>query len=571
MEQPNNNVDQATGETLAAKLSTDCTAVLDMMRELSFYVKYHNNFDIPNNLEVDSAKILVAIEGFQELKQLYMAHPFNVEKACKQFGLDSGFVTGSMRQLLVQQGDESDDISDNVHSLVGRVVKAFIRERMGIYTTEKKGLKINRDYLVSWLLSNLKTLVPKESQDTLLVYNYMTGVWDDCTSRLIVQRLLIYYLFTYCGGGDLWTMQLETSVMSLIIKISSRIPLEKLNSRYRAFSNGDLDSSTFQFVPHDPKHYATRYSEVAIDESAQMPKMMEFLHQIIPDDETLECVRRYMGYCLTDSTAMHGFMVFLGRGANGKSVLISQLINILNSCNVSAVPITKLSDEFALEPLVGKFLNVSAENNATAFKTDRLKALVSGDRQTVNRKNKTMIDTVLTTKQLFAMNAEPIITESDRGLERRMHVVKFGVTIPAREQDTGLSEKLFKESSGFLNWLVEGLRLLAADGYKLHDSDEMEAIKQEIFLNNLPVDAFTAKIVKPGNIEKGTIRSSDLYNSFKEWCLQTGRSLGRVTNAKIFKSEFTDAFSRQYNQPVIYKKNSVMCVYGIEWRQGGQD
>lgn len=548
------------------RLSTDHAAVVDMTHELSHYVAHHDDSATPSYLKLDAKKAMTSAESFQELKKQYHDHPFNIEKACQQFDFDANFVADTMRRLLVKQDNETNNIPNEINDLVGNAGKELIRNLMGIYTTKKKGLKINRESFVSWLVSNIQTIVPKEDPKTLLVYNRMTGVWDDGSVNMIVQRLLVYYLFVYCGGGELWTMQLETVVVSLVRKLSPRISSARLDRRYRVFANGDFDSHTLTFVPHNPKHYATRRSGVVIDESAKMPKMMTFLKQILPQADTLECVRRFMGYCLTDSVAMHGFMIFLGSGANGKSVLINQLINILGPANVSAVPITKLSDEFALEPMVGKFLNVSAESDTIAVKTDSLKAVVSGDVQNVNRKNKIMIETALITKLIFSMNMSPIITESDRGLERRMHIVKFSVTIPAEQQDTSLSETLLEEASGFLNWLVAGLRPLKADGYKLTESAEMAATKKEVFLNNLPVDAFVVEMVKPGDISDGTIRSSDLYKRFKEWCVQTGRDFSRATNAKAFKNEFIDAFGRQYKKPVMYKKSSVMRFYGVSWR-----
>jgi putative DNA primase/helicase len=56
----------------------------------------------------------------------------------------------------------------------------------------------------------------------------------------------------------------------------------------------------------------------------------------------------------------------------------------------------------------------------------------------------------------MATNHKPVIKGTDYGIWRRIKLIPFTTRIPEERQDRELEGKLKAESSGILNWLLEG-------------------------------------------------------------------------------------------------------------------
>jgi putative DNA primase/helicase len=64
-------------------------------------------------------------------------------------------------------------------------------------------------------------------------------------------------------------------------------------------------------------------------------------------------------------------------------------------------------------------------------------------------------------------NHKPVITGTDEGIWRRIHLVPFTVTIPEDQRDENYREKyLMPELPGILNWMLEGLKMYKEIGLK---------------------------------------------------------------------------------------------------------
>ena len=57
---------------------------------------------------------------------------------------------------------------------------------------------------------------------------------------------------------------------------------------------------------------------------------------------------------------------------------------------------------------------------------------------------------------LIAGNHQPRLKNIDESIKRRMVLVPFDVTIPQKDRDPELSNKLKNESGKILNWMIEG-------------------------------------------------------------------------------------------------------------------
>ena len=56
----------------------------------------------------------------------------------------------------------------------------------------------------------------------------------------------------------------------------------------------------------------------------------------------------------------------------------------------------------------------------------------------------------------MAVNHQPEIRGTDKGIWRRVRLIPFGVEISEEQQDQKLLEKLIEEALGILAWVVRG-------------------------------------------------------------------------------------------------------------------
>jgi P4 family phage/plasmid primase-like protien len=220
-----------------------------------------------------------------------------------------------------------------------------------------------------------------------------------------------------------------------------------------------------QLLDHDPNWFNEIVLPVAFDAAAECPKWRQFLNQVLPrtgpGDHRQLVLQAFFGYCLMFGCTFERMLILLGEGSNGKSVVLKTLCAMLGERNVSSVPFVKLMGEFMLGSLVGKLANITMELNHLG-KTDEacIRSLVSGEKQTINRKYHEPFDTQLIAKLVVATNELPSFADTSNATWRRLLTIPFEIKIAENEANRGLATELVQELPGILNWAIVGLRRL---------------------------------------------------------------------------------------------------------------
>ena len=117
--------------------------------------------------------------------------------------------------------------------------------------------------------------------------------------------------------------------------------------------NGELTLEDFigwHLEPHKREHYRTTQIPVAYDCEADAPLFRAFLEQVFRDDadkaDKIKCVLELMGYTLMSHARHELFVMLIGPGANGKSVLLAILEALVGQKNVAGVQPANFSDKF---------------------------------------------------------------------------------------------------------------------------------------------------------------------------------------------------------------------------------
>jgi putative DNA primase/helicase len=296
------------------------------------------------------------------------------------------------------------------------------------------------------------------------------------------------------------------------------------DTNYVCFENGALDMTTFELVPHSP-HFHLRSGRPAVwDENAKSPVFEKFLHDIFRDDkdrdQKMQFVLEWMGLCLVPDTSFEKFVVCVGEGGNGKSVLLKLMSELLGHENVYSAPIQRLGNRRALAELDGKLLLTSSEINENTVMDDGiLKQIVSGDTVEAERKYEHPFTYTPVARIMLATNHLPKLRDVTHAFFRRLVMLRFNRNFTTDEMDMNLPAKLKAELSGIFTMAVTGLRSLRKRGQFVEPASSTEA-SDEYRKNSDVVKLFAEEALNP-TADKG-MRPAALYELYLKWCKSHG-------------------------------------------------
>jgi putative DNA primase/helicase len=230
-------------------------------------------------------------------------------------------------------------------------------------------------------------------------------------------------------------------------------------------ANGTLDLRTGALRSHDRLDLITRLAPVGFDPAATAPAWAAALERWLPEPEIRSFVQRLAGYALTGESVEHVVTIAYGSGANGKSVMLRTLLDLLGDYGLAAAPELLVayrkpggaSPEVA--ELAGRRLVAALETDeGDPLHESRVKALTGGDRVKGRALYASHIEIDPTWTLVLATNHLPQVNGQGEAIWRRIALVPFTVTIPEAERDPRLVEKLAEERSGILNWALAGCR-----------------------------------------------------------------------------------------------------------------
>ena len=290
---------------------------------------------------------------------------------------------------------------------------------------------------------------------------------------------------------------------------------------------GALDLRTGRIRSHRATDYMTKVTAVAPE--GDCPLFLAFLTRIAGDDpELVSYLRRVFGYALTGLTREHALFFGYGTGANGKSVLLSTVAGILGEYHRTA-PIETFTASTAdrhptdLAGLRGARLVTATETEeGRRWAEARIEQLTGGDAITARFMRQDFFEYRPAFKLVIAGNHKPSLRSVDEAIRRRFHLIPFAVTIPPKDRDAALAEKLRAEWPGILKWMIEGCLQWQTQG--LHPP---EAVIDATSAYLEAEDAIAAWInEKCERDPSGWTSSAHLFGSWTTWAAAAGEPVG---------------------------------------------
>ncbi len=299
------------------------------------------------------------------------------------------------------------------------------------------------------------------------------------------------------------------------------------NKYLLGLQNGVLNLKNGRFRQARQEDYLTMQAGVEYLEEATAVRWNRFLKEVFNDDKDLiRWIQKAVGYSLTGSTSEQILFMLLGKGANGKSVFLRVLKDLLGDYAATASFDTfdakRRGDQTNdLARLRGKRLVTIIEAEEDRYLAEaKVKAVTGEDAITARFLHKEYFEFEPQFKIWLAMNHKPRIRGTDDGIWRRIRLIPFTRKFEGDSLDKDLHAKLRAEMPGILQWALEGLRMYNEEGLR---DDVPAAIQKSTDEYRRESDVIGQWIDETISETPGAeITAKTLYDNYRDWMSERG-------------------------------------------------
>lgn len=349
------------------------------------------------------------------------------------------------------------------------------------------------------------------------------GVWrrrDDLAIRQRVQGVLERSHVSVTGGK---VASVADLVRNEVYRSDHAFNLGAQDTVNTLTGELELSGGQWHGHPHRREHYRTTQLPITYNPDTHAPLWDRFIAEIFRDDPDSEAkaqsLLEHIGYTLMPHAAHERFVMLIGGGANGKSVLLQVLSALCGPDNVAGVQPSEFTNRFQRAHLHMKLANIVTELKQGAVIADaELKAITSGEVTTVEHKHGAPFEMRAFATCWFGTNHMPHTRDFSDALFRRATIFQFNRTFAPHEQDPYLKTRLLSELPAILTRALIAYRHAVTHGFTVAPSSEtakqawrMEADQVAQFIQD------RCACDPAGRIELG-----ELYRHFENWARASG-------------------------------------------------
>jgi len=310
-------------------------------------------------------------------------------------------------------------------------------------------------------------------------------------------------------------------------------PVECVNTESGELS---LVDGAWTLVPHRRENYRTTQIPVEWNPRADAPRFRKFLAEVFAGDadagEKAQALLEMIGYSLMAHCRHEKFVILVGAGANGKSVLLAVLEALCGPSNVAGVQPSQFDRAFQRAHMHGKLANVVTEvKQGETIDDASLKGIVSGEPSTVEHKFRDPFTMRPFATCWFGTNHMPHTRDFSDALFRRALVVEFNEVFKPDlgNCDPQLKDKLLKELPGILRLSMESYAGALACGFTMPES--CLAAREKWRLEADQVAQFIADDCTAD--PRVRVEPGILYETYRQWAGACG--INRLLTLRSFR------------------------------------
>jgi putative DNA primase/helicase len=257
---------------------------------------------------------------------------------------------------------------------------------------------------------------------------------------------------------------------------------------------------------------------------------MKYFEQAQPDPMTREFLQVAIGMCLSGMPLEKAFFLLHGKGDTGKSVFMEVVGALFGTYGIMASPLVLggkqggSAHQSAQHALMGaRFVRTPETKRDEELNAKFIKQYSGREEVTTRAAFGKMEVTWRPAGYIFnGSNHALRFDSSDSGVQNRLRVVTFGVSVPKEDQDERLPGRIRENELGaVLGWALEGLRKYYAGGLPVLES--ITEANANYTKEQSPVYQFVLAAQDKGLIEQkegAGISFGDLYTIYLGWCKQ---------------------------------------------------
>lgn len=314
-----------------------------------------------------------------------------------------------------------------------------------------------------------------------------------------------------------------------------------------------------------------------------IPRWQAFLRDTFGDDqtglETTKFLHLLLGYSITGDVGAQILPFLYGSGANGKSVLLDVMMQVLGDYANAAPPgflmekgkFTEHSTE--LTELHGRRIVVCSELKPNdKFNEARVKLLTGGDKITARRMRQDFFSFTPTHKLWLLGNHKPEVDTGGYAFWRRIRLIPFERKVPDNRKIDNLAAELVQEEGpGILHWLIEGAQRYLATRDPLTGPTSVRLAteayeKTEDHIGRFLIERCTTGSGPACNPEL-RVEQKLLYETYCRWCTDEGI---RPATSRAFASRVRQELGLASPAEMI-KNNNRKLYPGLALLAGGND
>ncbi|MGW2563355.1 DNA primase family protein [Streptomyces sp. NPDC001514] len=315
--------------------------------------------------------------------------------------------------------------------------------------------------------------------------------------------------------------------------------------------SGVIDLKTGEL--HKPNPLTDMHSRATTvgPQNMAIPRWESFLRDTFGDDEkgleTTKFLHLLLGYSVTGDVGAQVLPFLYGSGANGKSVLLDVMMQVLGDYANAAPPgflmekgkFTEHSTE--LTELHGRRIVVCSELKPNdKFNEARVKLLTGGDQITARRMRQNFFTFTPTHKLWLLGNHRPEVGTGGYAFWRRMRLIPFERKVANERKIDNLAAELVRdEGPGILQWLVEGAKLYLATRDPLTGPATVRLATEAYEKTEDHIGRFIIERCTKGGEGRPNpdlrVEQKLLYETYSRWCTDEGiqRATSRAFASRI--------------------------------------
>lgn len=349
---------------------------------------------------------------------------------------------------------------------------------------DKGEKELNNPYMYTKMIQNANIFWTTEGDEVCYIYDRTTGMYNlHGISKIkeMVQRI-----------SDKEYRGVRRNVILEVIEIIKRRsmkarPEDNKYDRLLLYNNGIYDMSNKTFSRgFNPEFFITSRIPWPYSSKEDCKEIKKFIVEILVprerwgelidlDLKKINFVQELFGYCLYRGYPFHYMFMFIGRGDNGKGILLRLFKAFVGNDNISAVQPQKLDQRFQASNLYCKHINMFGDLPGGKLRdTGTIKTLIGEDSINAEFKGQQGFNFTSYAKIIVSTNEPFRVSYGEpEAFFRKILPIYF----PNRFQvDDKLLQKLVteKQMSGLVNWATEGLvRLLENRRFSLRPIPRM--------------------------------------------------------------------------------------------------